>query len=94
MVLNLIGSLKSRGIGVVMISHNLTDVFQVADRIAVLYLGRLATVGPKSQFDTQSTVELMTTGTLSRNGSAGGPERAGAAGAQPGPAAGTTGEAP
>ena len=96
MVLDLIGQLKSRGIGVIVISHNLTDVFQVADRIAVLYLGRLATVGPKSQFDTQSTVELMTTGTLSRNGSAGGPERAGAgaAGAQPGPAAGTTGEAP
>ena len=96
MVLDLIGSLKSRGIGVVVISHNLTDVFQVADRIAVLYLGRLATVGPKPQFDTQSIVELMTTGTLGRNGSAGGPERAGAgaAGAQPGPAAGTPGEAP
>jgi ABC-type sugar transport system ATPase subunit len=93
MVLDLIGRLKSRGIGVVVISHNLTDVMQVADRIAVLYLGRLATVGPASQFDTQSIVELMTTGTLSRNGSNAGPARA-AAGAQPGPAAGTTGEAP
>ena len=28
------------------VSHNLTDVFRVADRIAVLYLGQLAAVGP------------------------------------------------
>ena len=34
------------------ISHNLTDVFQVADRIAVLYLGRLVAVGPAAEFDT------------------------------------------
>jgi ABC-type sugar transport system ATPase subunit len=95
MVLDLIGQLKSRGIGVVVISHNLTDVFKVADRVAVLYLGRLAAVGPVSEFDTQSVVEVMTTGSRSA-GQTGGPARAGAgaAGAQPGPAAGTTGEAP
>jgi ABC-type sugar transport system ATPase subunit len=95
MVLDLIGQLKSRGIGVVVISHNLTDVFKVADRVAVLYLGRLAAVGPVSEFDTQSVVEVMTTGSRSA-GQNGGPARAGAgaAGAQPGPAAGTTGEAP
>jgi ABC-type sugar transport system ATPase subunit len=38
----------------------------VADRIAVLYLGRLAAVGPASRFDTQGIVELMTTGASSR----------------------------
>jgi ABC-type sugar transport system ATPase subunit len=92
MVLDLIGSLKSRGIGVVVISHNLTDVFKVADRVAVLYLGRLAAVGPVSEFDTQSIVEVMTTGSRSSR-QTGGPAPAGA-GAQPGPAAGTTGEAP
>jgi ABC-type sugar transport system ATPase subunit len=94
MVLDLIGNLKSRGIGVVVISHNLNDVFQVADRVAVLYLGRLAAVGPVSEYDTQSIVELMTTGTAGRNGAAQparGPARAGA---RPGPAGGTTGEAP
>jgi hypothetical protein len=32
----------------------------------VLRLGRLVTVGPKSQFDAQSVVELMTTGTSGR----------------------------
>ena len=39
-VLNLVGRLKERGLGVVVISHNLEDVFQVADRIVVLRLGR------------------------------------------------------
>jgi D-xylose transport system ATP-binding protein len=41
-ILDLIKRLKDRNIGVVVISHNLADVFQVADRIVVLRLGRLA----------------------------------------------------
>ena len=41
LVLDIIGQLASRGIAVLVISHNLTDVFRVADRIAVLYLGRM-----------------------------------------------------
>jgi ABC-type sugar transport system ATPase subunit len=68
LVLDLIGRLKSRGHGVVVISHNLNEVFQVADRIAVLYLGGLAAAGPASDFDTQSVVELMTTGASARVG--------------------------
>jgi D-xylose transport system ATP-binding protein len=39
-VLQLIRNLRERGLGVVVISHNLADVFEVADRIFVLYLGR------------------------------------------------------
>jgi D-xylose transport system ATP-binding protein len=39
-VLDLIRRLRDRGLGVVVISHNLADVFEVADRIYVLYLGR------------------------------------------------------
>jgi D-xylose transport system ATP-binding protein len=39
-VLNLIRTLRERGLGVVIISHNLADVFDVADRIVVLRLGR------------------------------------------------------
>ncbi|HEY7145275.1 MAG TPA: ATP-binding cassette domain-containing protein [Streptosporangiaceae bacterium] len=77
LVLDLIGRLRSRGHAVIVISHNLNEVFQVADRIAVLYLGRLAAAGPASDFDTQSIVELMTTGATSRaggmNGNAGEP---------------------
>ena len=44
------------------ISHNLSDVFRVADRLAVLYLGQLVSEGPISDYDTQSAVELITTG--------------------------------
>jgi D-xylose transport system ATP-binding protein len=40
-ILELIGRLRERGLGVVVISHNLADVFQVADRVAVLRLGRM-----------------------------------------------------
>jgi D-xylose transport system ATP-binding protein len=62
MVLELIKRLSHRGVAVLVISHNLNDVFEVADRIAVLYLGRLVASGPASEFDRQSVVEYMTTG--------------------------------
>jgi D-xylose transport system ATP-binding protein len=65
-VFDLIKRLVGQGIAVIIISHNLNDVMSVADRVAVLYLGTMAAVGPKEQFDTQSVVELMTTGTSSR----------------------------
>jgi D-xylose transport system ATP-binding protein len=41
-VLNLIDRLRERGLAVVLISHNMADVFAVADRIIVLRLGRNA----------------------------------------------------
>jgi D-xylose transport system ATP-binding protein len=66
LVLNLITRLAERGHAVIVISHNLNDVFQVADRFAVLYLGRLVAVGPAAEFDRQSLVDLMTTGATSR----------------------------
>jgi D-xylose transport system ATP-binding protein len=70
LVLDLIGRLARRGIGVMLISHNLIDVFQVADRLAVLYLGRLVSTGPVSEYDTASAVDLMTTGASRRTGQA------------------------
>jgi ABC-type sugar transport system ATPase subunit len=63
LVLDIIEQLASRGIAVLLISHNLTDVFRVADRIAVLYLGRMVSSGPVANYDTSSTVHWMTTGT-------------------------------
>jgi ABC-type sugar transport system ATPase subunit len=66
LVLSLIARLASTGHAVLLISHNLNDVFQVADRIAVLYLGRLVAVGPAAEFDRQSAVDLMTTGASTR----------------------------
>ena len=65
-VLDLIGRLKSQGIAVIVISHNLNDVFSVADRLAVLRLGHVVAVGPKERFDTESVVDLMTTGSSKR----------------------------
>lgn len=62
-VLNLIERLRDRGHGVVLISHNLTDVLAVADRIVVLRLGR-----NNGEFDAEeATSELLIaaiTGTL------------------------------
>jgi len=48
-VLELIRTLRSQGLGVVVISHNLADVFEVCDRIIVLRLGRRA-----SSFEVQN----------------------------------------
>jgi ABC-type sugar transport system ATPase subunit len=67
MVLSLVRRLAEQGYAVLIVSHNLNDVFEVADRIAVLNLGRLVEQGPASDFDRQSVVELMTTGTRSRS---------------------------
>jgi len=65
MVLDLIKRLRDHGLAVMVISHNLNDVFEVADRIAVLYLGRMVAEGPAADFDRQSVVEYMTTGSSS-----------------------------
>jgi ABC-type sugar transport system ATPase subunit len=62
MVLDLIRRLRDQGLAVVVVSHNLNDVFNVADRIAVVYLGRLVAQDNASAFDRQSVVEYMTTG--------------------------------
>ncbi len=66
-VLDLIKRLRDRGLAVMVISHNLTDVFEVADRIAVLYLGRLVVQDDASKFDLQTVVQYMTTGGTSRS---------------------------
>ena len=65
-VLDLIKTLSSRGIAVLVISHNLNDVFTVADRIAVMYLGTLVSHGPIANYDRNSAVEMITTGKSDR----------------------------
>jgi D-xylose transport system ATP-binding protein len=52
LVLDLIKRLRERGLGVVVISHNLADVFEVADRIFVLRLGQRA-----GSFESEDTTE-------------------------------------
>jgi D-xylose transport system ATP-binding protein len=66
MVLELIKTLAARGVAVMVVSHNMNDVFEVADRIAVLYLGRLVTQGPVADYDRSSVVDYMTTGASAR----------------------------
>jgi ABC-type sugar transport system ATPase subunit len=61
-VLDLVKRLRDQGLAVMVISHNLNDVFEVADRIAVLHLGRMVAEGPTADFTRQSVVEYMTTG--------------------------------
>jgi len=84
LVLSLIERLKNTGHSVLLISHNLNDVFQVADRIAVLYLGTMAAVGPAAEFDRQSAVDLMTTGASTRLGNGTGAGHADAPGVSTG----------
>ena len=61
-VLLLVRRLADRGLGVVLISHNLNDVFEVADDIAVLYLGQLVAQVQRSEVTHGQVVELITGG--------------------------------
>jgi D-xylose transport system ATP-binding protein len=61
-VLNLVRRLADSGIAVVLISHNLVDVFEVADNIAALYLGTMAAQVKLSDVSTNQVIELITTG--------------------------------
>jgi len=73
MVLDLTRRLAEQGHAALFVSHNMNDVFEVADRIIVLYLGRVVAERPASELDRQIAVDLMTTGTserLAKNGDA------------------------
>jgi D-xylose transport system ATP-binding protein len=61
-VLDLVARLAHQGLSVILISHNLVDVFEVADRIAVLYLGRLVAEVETKAVDSATVVELITSG--------------------------------
>lgn len=63
-VLNLVRRLADSGVAVVIISHNLVDVFKVADDIAVLYLGKMVAQIPTVETN-QSDVVGFITGTKS-----------------------------
>ncbi len=61
-VLHLVRRLADKGLAVILISHNLNDVFEVADSIAALYLGTLAAQVKKSEVIPNQIIELITTG--------------------------------
>ncbi len=61
-VLDLVRRLADQGCGVVFISHNMNDVMEVADRVAALYLGRVAAEVSTKDTTTTQIVELITSG--------------------------------
>jgi D-xylose transport system ATP-binding protein len=61
-VLDLVRRLADTGHAVVFITHNMVDVFEVSDRVAALYLGRMAADIPISQVDRPQVIELITAG--------------------------------
>ncbi len=61
-VLELVRQLADNGLGVVLISHNMNDVFAVADRIVALYLGRTAAQVKANEITHSQIVELITAG--------------------------------
>ena len=65
-VLELIKRLSGEGVAVLMVSHNLNDVFKVSDHIVVLHLGNMVAAGPVADFDSQVVVDFMTTGRSTR----------------------------
>jgi D-xylose transport system ATP-binding protein len=62
-VLETVRRLADRGLAVVLVSHNMNDVFAVSDRIAVLYLGRMVAQVRTADVTHRQIVELITAGT-------------------------------
>jgi simple sugar transport system ATP-binding protein len=60
MVLELIREVRSHGLAVIMISHNLPEVFAVADRITVMRLGRTIATLEREQTSLEAIVGMMT----------------------------------
>ncbi|WP_101946962.1 sugar ABC transporter ATP-binding protein [Mycobacterium sp. 3519A] len=56
----LVDTLRSRGVGLVFVSHKLDEVLRVAQRVTILRSGRQVVTGPTSEFTRQSISEWMT----------------------------------
>jgi D-xylose transport system ATP-binding protein len=65
-VLELVKRLGEQGLAVVLISHNLHDIFEVADNITVLRLGQNVAEFKRTETTQQKVVEAITAGTLSK----------------------------
>lgn len=63
-VLDLVRRLAEKGLAVVIISHNLHDIFEVADRIAVLRLGHMVNIFETKNVTQQEVVHAITAGKL------------------------------
>jgi len=61
-VLSLVRRLADNGLAVILITHNMNDVFQVADNIACMYLGQMAAQVDSKKVSHGQVVELITAG--------------------------------
>ena len=59
-VLNLVERLREKGLGVILISHNMADVMAVADRVVVLRLGRNNGVFRVADTNSQEIIAAIT----------------------------------
>jgi D-xylose transport system ATP-binding protein len=67
-VLDLVLRLRERGLGVIYISHNISDIFHVADRVIVLRLGRRVATFETSESTPNEVVGAITGSTLTSTG--------------------------
>ena len=65
-VLDLVRRLADQKLAVVIVSHNLHDIFEVADRITVLRLGQNAAVFRRSETTQQEVVQAITSGVATK----------------------------
>ncbi|MGB7340671.1 MAG: ATP-binding cassette domain-containing protein [Phototrophicaceae bacterium] len=63
-VLDLVKRLAETGLGVILISHNMHDIFEVADRIAVLRLGQQVGIFNTADVDQRQVIQAITAGDL------------------------------
>jgi len=66
-VYEFINEVRKRGIAVVIVSHNINEVFNVADRFAVLKTGRLVTVIEKDETSVDNIVSMIISGKVNNN---------------------------
>ncbi|MEM7114674.1 MAG: ATP-binding cassette domain-containing protein [Chloroflexota bacterium] len=60
MVLDLIRKIRDRGLPIIIISHNMPHVFEIADRIHIQRLGKRATIVKPGEIDMSDAVAIMT----------------------------------
>jgi D-xylose transport system ATP-binding protein len=63
-VLDLVRRLAENGLCVILVSHNMADVFEVADRITVLRLGQAVALFEREKTTQREVIEAITAGEL------------------------------
>ena len=59
LLFSIVDELRSKGVGIVFISHKLDEVFRIADRVSVLRDGQVVASGPVSEFSEDDLITAM-----------------------------------